>query len=179
MEIENKMTVYGTQWEDLAGVANTAISLHGKQQYSCLPYSYHLSQVVGVLYEWGYTDDPYILSAGWLHDVLEDTDTSEEWLRDHFYSKTVDIVVGCTGVGKTRKEKQDVILNNMMCCENITLVKCADRLANIRHCVYSKDERRFKMYQKEHESYYLVGNMPRNKHLISMVNEMAKLLFMR
>jgi hypothetical protein len=48
------------------------------------PYIDHSKSVARVLAEVGGVDDPEILAAAWLHDTLEDTDTTSEELISAF-----------------------------------------------------------------------------------------------
>lgn len=52
-----------------------AIDRHGDQQYGQdLPYAWHLSKVTDLATRLGYSES--VQAAGWLHDTVEDTDTS-------------------------------------------------------------------------------------------------------
>ena len=69
-----------------------AISRHYGQTYgSIYSYEYHLSQVVSNLVRYNYTDPKYI-QAGWLHDVIEDTETTMTELQMHFGHEVADMV---------------------------------------------------------------------------------------
>ncbi|MBA3050486.1 MAG: GTP pyrophosphokinase, partial [Brevundimonas sp.] len=58
-----------------------AIIAHGDQIYGeDQPYERHLEAVVDVIGGW--TDDPELISAAWLHDTLEDTTTRFAELAD-------------------------------------------------------------------------------------------------
>lgn len=55
-----------------------------------LPYISHPFAVSVLISE--YTDNEDIIIAGLLHDILEDTDTSEEELKEHFGTKVQQLV---------------------------------------------------------------------------------------
>jgi len=57
------------------------------QLYANLPYTHHLADVARVLREFGVTD-PALLTAAWLHDLVEDTDQK---LRKDERDSTADI----------------------------------------------------------------------------------------
>jgi len=50
---------------------------------SGLPYIVHPSGVVDILVGWGYAA-PTMLAAAWLHDVVEDTDVTQEQVHNAF-----------------------------------------------------------------------------------------------
>ena len=83
-----------------------AIAKHANQKYGDRPYSYHLACVFQVLVEFGYAEDEAIAAAGWLHDTLEDTETTYEVLMSEFGKETADIVFAVTNeLGTNRSAK--------------------------------------------------------------------------
>ncbi len=52
--------------------ATLARLAHAGQRYNGSPYTDHLEAVAGTLREHG-VDDPELIAAAWLHDVVEDT----------------------------------------------------------------------------------------------------------
>ena len=65
----------------LAMIAHNGVNRDGPGN---VPYIVHPHAVVSMLKEWGYTDaaDTVTLAVAWGHDVLEDTDTSEDAIRN-------------------------------------------------------------------------------------------------
>ncbi len=171
------MSNHDPQWEDIVCAANTAIKYHGDQMYGAQPYVYHLSEVVSTVIEFTGTEDPVLVSAAWMHDILEDTTVEEDWLRKNFCKRVVDIVVGCTGVGPSRSKKQELIFKAMMGDYSTAVVKSADRLANIKHSFFTNNEDKLKMYQKEHEHFYTMSL--KHRRLIPMTDQMARYLFFK
>jgi (p)ppGpp synthase/HD superfamily hydrolase len=168
-----------TRIEEVNDAAMFAISCHSQrnQMYGDQPYSFHLSQTVSILYEFNLSS-PHLLSAAWLHDVIEDTETTtEDLLYFGFSEEVVDIVVGCTGIGENRKKKQELIFKAMMSCYHTSIVKSADRLANIKHSFFTQNEAKLKMYRKEHEHFYVMSQ--KHRQLIPMTEQMAGYLFFR
>lgn len=58
----------------------------------------HITQVHHILLQ--VTEDPEILAAAWLHDTLEDTQTTYEELVEHFGKRIADVVNEVTHEGK-------------------------------------------------------------------------------
>lgn len=54
-------------------------------------YKTYIEQVVSILYK--VTEDDIILSAAYLHDTLEDTNTTEEELRNEFGNKITSVFI--------------------------------------------------------------------------------------
>lgn len=61
-----------------------AAQAHGEQKrkYTGAPYTDHLEEVAGILFE--YDEHPLTVAAGFLHDVLEDTDVTKKQLEEVF-----------------------------------------------------------------------------------------------
>lgn len=112
-----------------------AIKKHGAQKYGDQPYLTHLVQVVNVLASFGYGGDLTIISAAWLHDVLEDTDTTREELRDVF-GVPIEYVVWCVTAdqGGNRMQRLRTIIPRLLSSEAALIVKLADRIANTEEC---------------------------------------------
>jgi (p)ppGpp synthase/HD superfamily hydrolase len=129
-----------------------ALKAHEGQTYDIHSYGYHLVScyLIGSVF----TSDQNILSAIWLHDVLEDTDTTYDELKKEFGDKIADLVFKVTdGDGKNRKERKEKMYQKIGSDEKAIFVKLCDRVANV---MYSKKSNRnlFKMYVKEHDSFY-------------------------
>tara|TARA_B100001105_G_scaffold168235_1_gene135409 strand:+ start:1086 stop:1727 length:642 start_codon:yes stop_codon:yes gene_type:complete len=67
----------------------------GKLKKSGITYSKHLEDVVSRLKSLGINDEE-ILCAGWLHDILEDTDTSFDELFEKFGRKIAVLILSLT-----------------------------------------------------------------------------------
>lgn len=129
-----------------------AIRRHKLQLYGNLPYSYHLAQVEQVLETSGFAEYKYKVSA-WLHDLVEDTDTSIEEIHGFFGDEISAIVWACTGEGANRAEKQETIRNRISQYPDAAPVKVADRYCNILEGVTTKNADKLKMYLKEWEAF--------------------------
>jgi GTP pyrophosphokinase len=127
---------------DTSGVEKAhrfASSLHASQtRLSGEPYIDHPMEVARLLAELHL--DNTTISAGLLHDVLEDTHITYEQLRAEFGEDIADIVDGVTKIGrlafKSREEQQAEDLRKMFIAMakdiRVILVKLCDRLHNMR-----------------------------------------------
>lgn len=136
---------------------NFAIEKHGNQRYGVHPYIFHLNQVAMILDNtYGNNSDTRVLmiTAGLLHDVVEDTPVRISELKNLFGTGVADIVYAVTNeLGRNRKEK---LVKTMIKVRDFgaaaVAVKLADRIANTE---YSRSQRNnggshYEMYQKEY-----------------------------
>lgn len=109
-----------------------AIEAHGKQLYGEMPYVFHLDAVHSVLVEFG-CDNPAILAAAYLHDVLEDTDYDPIKLQMEFGTGIAMIVNRVTNrPGKNRKKRNLATYPIIRMAKSSIMLKLADRIANVR-----------------------------------------------
>jgi len=89
------------------------------------------------------------ICAGFLHDVLEDTQTPPEELREHFGEEITGLVEGLTKIRKiefkgTEEERQAENYRKMLLAMagdvRVIVIKLADRLHNMRTLEYIEDE---------------------------------------
>lgn len=132
-------------------VREFAIRAHGHQKYANGPYVAHLDAVVTVLKEFGHFDSA-LLDAAYLHDVMEDTDTSLEELLDWFLPEVVELVVTVTDqLGKNRAERHAATYPRIARNPKAVTLKLADRIANVRASV--KHGTHWKMYREEYSAF--------------------------
>lgn len=103
----------------------------GKLYDAGLPYTVHLEAVVSVLSRFGVTD-PLMVSAGWLHDSIEDTGTSYNDLKKDFGGEVAELVYTVTNeLGRSRVERNAKTYPKIAGNEKATTLKLADRIANV------------------------------------------------
>lgn len=130
-----------------------AIQAHGDQKYGVKPYYYHLRAVVSTLQAFTIWDKD-LLAAGYLHDVLEDTDVTYDDLRKHFNDRICNIVDACTdGVGSNRVERKERPYTLIPTIPGAVQVKIADRLANTLANLVEGNLDLARMYKKEHPKF--------------------------
>lgn len=125
---------------------------HGDQMYGKYPYIYHLDLVYNCLKEFGYDYDSNLLDAAYLHDTLEDTNTTYRELRTTFNTTVANMVWAVTGVGKDRAAKTEETILRLQVHPEAIVLKMADRLVNMRFS--SKNSRKhIFIYRKELHKY--------------------------
>lgn len=168
-----------------------AANAHKTQKYGEFPYIHHCASVVYILQHFGVTDET-VLTAGALHDVLEDTTTTHWELVKSFGDRVADIVLLVSNPHKkiqfyghteyyfefeewdnredvinlqllTRKQKHEIQYPKIVTSQDAILVKLADRIANVE-----TGEKR-DMYKKEYAFFRnTIYNTSRHPWLISL-----------
>jgi (p)ppGpp synthase/HD superfamily hydrolase len=128
-----------------------AMRAHGKQKYGGNPYGFHLNQVVNVLHS-AHVEDPTIIAAAWLHDTIEDTKITWHDLFAAFGPEVADLVWAVTGVGKSRIEQQESIRQKISGNWKATVLKLADRIANVEYAGLTQSKYRAS-YLAEREAF--------------------------
>lgn len=141
-DIRNKLIAQKRAPEDIQMIEKAfefAKKLHqGQYRVSEEPYIIHPVEVVKILLD--LKADTHTLMAGFLHDILEDTDTQPEEIEELFGSDVLNLVQGVTKLGKLQfKSKEERQAENfrrlfiaMASDFRIIFLKLADRLHNMR-----------------------------------------------
>ncbi|AFY38275.1 (p)ppGpp synthetase I, SpoT/RelA [[Leptolyngbya] sp. PCC 7376] len=116
-----------------------AHELHeGQERKSGRPYIEHPVAVAGLLRDLG--GNSAMIAAGFLHDVVEDTDVTPEEIEEHFGEEVRQLVEGVTKLtkftfsSKTERQAENFRRMFLSMAEDIRVivVKLADRLHNMR-----------------------------------------------
>ncbi|HEU4368038.1 MAG TPA: bifunctional (p)ppGpp synthetase/guanosine-3',5'-bis(diphosphate) 3'-pyrophosphohydrolase [Methylomirabilota bacterium] len=135
------------------------VSHQGQQRASGEPYLSHPLEVAHLLV--GFKMDVTTVTAGLLHDVLEDTPATKEDLQREFGKEIADLVDGVTKLGKlafsSREERQAENFRKMLVAMardlRVLMIKLADRLHNMRTLDYLPPEKSRKIAQETLDIY--------------------------
>lgn len=108
-----------------------ATAMHSHQSYGHFPYYEHLNMVIDILVNTGHDEEKYLV-AGALHDIIEDTDTNYNDVKESFGEEVADIVYAVTNeAGKNRKEKSKKTYPKIKANPDAVIIKLADRLCHL------------------------------------------------
>lgn len=136
----------------------------GQVRKSGEPYLIHPLEVSGLLADMRL--DEYTISAGILHDTIEDTVATEEEIRQLFGPEVSNIVAGVTKLSKipysTTHEKAAENFRRLVVAMTkdirVILVKLADRLHNMRTLDHMKPEKQEHIAQETMDIYAPLAN---------------------
>jgi len=126
---------------------------HAKQKYK-VPYMFHVEAVVELLKPYG--EDAIV--AGYLHDVLEDSNANINEIEAKFGAH----IAKCVSLLKDDPEKSRLARKEEACfrLKQVTgkeqlalIVAAADRLANMQAGIMTRDVKHLEMYLKEWEAF--------------------------
>src|SRR5437667_9569060 len=134
-------------------------SHRGQQRASGEPYLSHPLEVAHLLV--GFRMDVTTVTAGLLHDVLEDTEATKDDLKREFGPEIADLVDGVTKIGKlafsSREERQAENFRKMLVAMardlRVVMLKLADRLHNMRTLDYLPADKTKKIAQETLDIY--------------------------
>src|SRR5438093_995889 len=158
----------------------SAVEHKGQTRASGEPYLVHPLEVAAILADMRM--DPACVAVGLLHDVLEDTLTEPERIKEYFGEDVLHIVEGVTKISKipfsTSEERQAENFRKLLLAMvddiRVILVKLADRLHNMRTLKYLPDERRVRIARETMDIYApLAGRLGMSK----IKNELEDLSF--
>jgi GTP diphosphokinase / guanosine-3',5'-bis(diphosphate) 3'-diphosphatase len=137
----------------------SAASHQGQQRASGEPYLSHPLEVANLLVD--FKMDVTTVTAGLLHDVLEDTAATKADLEREFGGEIAELVDGVTKIGKlafsSREERQAENFRKMLVAMardlRVLMIKLADRLHNMRTLDYLPSDRAKKIAQETLDIY--------------------------
>lgn len=140
---------------------------------SPLPYLTHVVDVVNKLRYLGGETDSDVLAAGFLHDILEETDATEAEVRERFGDRVADLVMELTReepsgeVAAVLPLEELYELRSQLLLDGIARmspeamrVKLADRLSNLEGARATRPEEKLRQY--EAQSRKLLEIIPRD-----------------
>jgi len=98
------------------------------------PYINHLAEVANLLALATEGADAELVAAGWLHDTIEDTETTRQELAQKFGERVAALVVEVTDDMRLPKHerRQKQIVDAPRKSPGAKLIKIADKISNIR-----------------------------------------------
>src|SRR5688572_5816936 len=142
----------------------SALEHKGQIRHSGEPYLVHPLEVADILADMKL--DAVCIAAGLLHDVVEDTLTTPEKIREKFGEDVAHIVEGVTKIGaipfSSTEERQAENFRKMLLAMvddiRVILVKLADRLHNMRTLQHMADDKRVRIAQETLDIYAPIAN---------------------
>lgn len=186
---DNILNSTSSQWRQWRQEAiYFALEQHGPQEYDGLPYIVHLMEVEQVLRDHSLHVESYeienvptfvlhVTLAAWLHDILEDTNTSFRKIKDRFGIHVANIVYNVTNeLGKYRSEIVKKTYPKIQQCEMSTCVKLADRIANVRYGLSRALNSKVERYVTEYETFRTQLFNETHQYALSLWNELDALI---
>jgi GTP diphosphokinase / guanosine-3',5'-bis(diphosphate) 3'-diphosphatase len=158
----------------------SAFEHRGQVRHSGEPYLIHPLAVADFLADMKL--DAVAIAAGLLHDVVEDTLTTIDRIKELFGPEVAHVVEGVTKIGaipfSSSEERQAENFRKMLLAMvddiRVILVKLADRLHNMRTLSHLSEERRMKIAQETRDIYAPIAN---RLGMSKVKNELEELSF--
>src|SRR5919106_1287055 len=158
----------------------SAFEHKGQVRHSGEPYLVHPLEVADLLADMKL--DVVAIAAGLLHDIVEDTQTPIERIKELFGVDVAHVVEGVTKLGSiqfsSKEERQAENFRKMLLAMvddiRVILVKLADRLHNMRTLHHLPEERRLKIAQETLDIYAPIAN---RLGMSKIKNELEELSF--
>ncbi len=134
----------------------------GQTRVSGEPYIIHPVEVAKILISL----DTHTVISAFLHDILEDTETSPETIQQEFGDDVLTIVQGVTKLGKyhfnSKEERQAENFRKMFIAMasdvRIIFLKLADRLHNMRTLNFMREEKQKRISQETLDVFAPLAN---------------------
>jgi GTP pyrophosphokinase len=158
----------------------SALEHKGQIRHSGEPYLVHPLEVANILADMKL--DVVAVAAGLLHDVVEDTLTTIERIREHFGPEVSHVVEGVTKIGaipfSSSEERQAENFRKMLLAMvddiRVILVKLGDRLHNMRTLHFLPEDRRVRIAQETLDIYAPIAH---RLGMSKVKNELEELSF--
>jgi GTP pyrophosphokinase len=158
----------------------SAFEHKGQIRHSGEPYLVHPLEVANILADMKL--DVVAVAAGLLHDVVEDTLTTVERIREHFGPEVSHVVEGVTKIGaipfSSSEERQAENFRKMLLAMvddiRVILVKLGDRLHNMRTLHFLPEDRRTRIAQETLDIYAPIAH---RLGMSKVKNELEELSF--
>jgi guanosine-3',5'-bis(diphosphate) 3'-pyrophosphohydrolase len=158
----------------------SAFEHRGQVRHSGEPYLIHPLAVADFLADMKL--DGVAIAAGLLHDVVEDTLTTIDRIRELFGPEVAHVVEGATKISaipfSSSEERQAENFRKMLLAMvddiRVILVKLADRLHNMRTLNHLPEDRRVKIAQETRDIYAPIAN---RLGMSKLKNELEELAF--
>lgn len=135
----------------------------GMKRYSGEPYMNHLAAVGKILAEMGM--GPQTISAGLLHDTIEDTDVTPEDIKSKFGEEILFLVDGVTKLSSVRyygSDRHNESLRKLFVATSqdirVLIIKLADRLHNMQTLNHVPAEKQLRIARETLEIYVPVAH---------------------
>ncbi len=152
--------IYPANYAEIEKAYNFARDAHaGQKRSSGEDYIIHPCAVVEILADFGFDSSTVI--AAFLHDVLEDTPTTYDELKELFGAEIVDLVEGVTKLDKLQFVNHEVaqaenfrkIFISMAKDLRVIIIKLADRLHNMRSLQFLSEDRQKRIARETLDIY--------------------------
>src|SRR5580765_4792896 len=158
----------------------SAFEHKGQVRHSGEPYLVHPLEVADLLADMRL--DVVAIAAGLLHDIVEDTQTPIERIKELFGPDVAHVVEGVTKLSSIQfsssEERQAENFRKMLLAMvddiRVILVKLADRLHNMRTLHHLPEERRARIAQETRDIYAPIAN---RLGMSKIKNELEELAF--
>jgi GTP pyrophosphokinase len=127
------------------------------------PYFIHVFETAKILARLGV--DAETIASGFLHDVLEDTNTEEEEIEKEFGKNILFLIKGVTKLGTLKYRGHDRHVESLrkffIAMANdlrVVIIKFADRLHNLRTLQYIREDKRKRIASESLEVYAPLAN---------------------